>query len=130
MCGYSLEQEVSRDACSGDHLVATTLGGHGTVAFVTLDEPNLPVCLLPGTTVVVTDVPESLRAEYRISNGDRATFIERTEGPYRDALAFDCHVPGKSVLLQDLAEGFCLDVVIVPATKAIEEEIHRELEAA
>ena len=49
MCDYSLEHVASRPARVGDKLVSTRFNYSGTRGFAALDEPNVAVCLLPGT---------------------------------------------------------------------------------
>lgn len=49
MCDYSLEHVASRPARVGDKLVSTRFTYSGTRGFAALDEPNVAVCLLPGT---------------------------------------------------------------------------------
>jgi hypothetical protein len=49
MCDYSLEHVASRPARVGDKLVSTRFNHSGTRGFAALGEPNVAVCLLPGT---------------------------------------------------------------------------------
>jgi hypothetical protein len=49
MCDYSLEHVASRPARVGDKLVSTRFINSGTRGFAASDEPNVAVCLLPGT---------------------------------------------------------------------------------
>jgi hypothetical protein len=49
MCDYSLEHIASRPARVGDKLVSTRFNYSGTRGFAALGEPNVAVCLLPGT---------------------------------------------------------------------------------
>ena len=51
MCDYSLHNVVSRPAKVGDKLVMTRFCDSITRGFATVDEPNVAVCLLPGTEV-------------------------------------------------------------------------------
>jgi hypothetical protein len=48
MCDYSLEHIASRPARVGDKLVSTRFAS-GTGGFAALGDPNVAVCLLPGT---------------------------------------------------------------------------------
>jgi hypothetical protein len=48
MCDYSLEL-ASRPAKVGDKLVSTSFPHTVTRGFASVDEPNVAVCLLPGT---------------------------------------------------------------------------------
>ncbi len=49
MCDYSLEHLVSRAAKVGDKLVTTRFGQGLTGGFCAAGEPNVAVCLQPGT---------------------------------------------------------------------------------
>ena len=49
MCDYSLEHVASRPAKIGDKLVTTRFGHSFTGGFCAIGEPNVAVCLRPGT---------------------------------------------------------------------------------
>jgi hypothetical protein len=49
MCDYSLHHVASRPARVGDKLVSTSFFNSGTRGFSAVGEPNVAVCLLPGT---------------------------------------------------------------------------------
>jgi hypothetical protein len=49
MCDYSLHLVASRPARVGDQLVVTNFESTMTRGFATYEEPNVAVCLLPGT---------------------------------------------------------------------------------
>ena len=49
MCDYSLHLVASRPAKVGDKLVSTSFPETTTRGFASVDEPNVAVCLLPGT---------------------------------------------------------------------------------
>ena len=49
MCDYSLHHVASRPARVGDKLVSASFLNSGTRGFAGVDEPNVAVCLLPGT---------------------------------------------------------------------------------
>src|SRR6516225_6613095 len=51
MCDYSLHHVASRPAKVGDQLVTTQFSNSITRGFTAVGEPNLAVCLLPGTEV-------------------------------------------------------------------------------
>jgi hypothetical protein len=51
MCDYSLHCVASRPATVGDVLVTTRFGNTSTRGFAAVGEPNVAVCLLPGTEV-------------------------------------------------------------------------------
>jgi hypothetical protein len=49
MCDYSLHNVRSRPARVGDKLISTSFPNSGTRGFAAVDDPNVAVCLLPGT---------------------------------------------------------------------------------
>jgi hypothetical protein len=49
MCDYSLHHVASRPARVGDKLTSTSFLNSETRGFSAVDEPNVAVCLLPGT---------------------------------------------------------------------------------
>ena len=51
MCDYSLDFVASRPAKVGDELVTTKFQNSMTRGFAPIGEPNVAVCLLPGTEV-------------------------------------------------------------------------------
>ena len=51
MCDYSLDLVASRPAKVGDKLVTTKFEYSMTRGFAAIGEPNVAVCLLPGTEV-------------------------------------------------------------------------------
>ena len=51
MCDYSLHLIASRAAKVGDELVTTKFDNSLTRGFAAIKEPNVAVCLLPGTEV-------------------------------------------------------------------------------
>ena len=51
MCDYSLDFVVSRPARVGDKLVSTRFRNSVTRGFAAIGEPNVAVCLLPGTEI-------------------------------------------------------------------------------
>jgi hypothetical protein len=51
MCDYSLDLIASRPAKVGDELITTKFENSMTRGFAAIGEPNVGVCLLPGTEV-------------------------------------------------------------------------------
>ena len=51
MCDYSLHLVASRPAKVGDKLVTTAFNNSLTRGFASVGEPQVAVCLLPGTEV-------------------------------------------------------------------------------
>ena len=60
MCDYSLHHVASRPAEVGDKLTSTRFVNSSTRGFAPVGEPNLAVCLLPGTELAFE---EELRCE-------------------------------------------------------------------
>jgi len=60
MCDYSLHNVASRPARVGDKLVSTSFLNSSTRGFAAVGEPNVAVCLLPGTELAFE---ETLRCE-------------------------------------------------------------------
>ena len=52
MCDYSLHLVTSRPAKADDRLVTTNFSNSITRGFAAVGEPNVAVCLLPGTEIV------------------------------------------------------------------------------
>ncbi len=55
MCDYSLHSVASRPAKVGDKLVVTDFAKSITHGFAAVGEPDVAVCLLPGTEVAFED---------------------------------------------------------------------------
>ena len=62
MCDYSLHLVASRPAKVGDKLVATPFGNSITRGFAAVGQPNVAVCLLPGTELAFNDDVQYVRA--------------------------------------------------------------------
>jgi hypothetical protein len=130
MCDYSLHLVASRPARVGDKLVSTQFCNSVTRGFAAIGEPNVAVCLLPGTEVVFERDVEcgaafrlfrnrSLRqkvARFRQLNLDQPT-------AHHDALEFP---DGKIALVTDLCEGQHATVLQLPAQPTIAAEANAE----
>ena len=53
MCDYSLELVESRPAKVGDKLVSMSFPHTITRGFASVDDPNVAVCVLPGTELAL-----------------------------------------------------------------------------
>ena len=119
MCDYSLSAIASRPAKVGDKLVTTRFFDCITRGFSALAEPNVAVCLLPGT-----EVGFEKEVEYDHFYGD---FRNRKVGAavaqfrqvdqerpnvHHDALEFP---NGKILLMSELSEGQRATVLQLPA---------------
>jgi hypothetical protein len=118
MCDYSLHHIMSRPAKVGDKLTATNFPGTITRGFAAVGDPNVAVCLLPGTEIAfdedVRHYEEVTHFPVRKPGHTVARFrqIDR-ENVYahHDALEFpDGHI----VLVTRLCEGQHLTVLQLP----------------
>lgn len=109
MCDYSLQHVASRPAKIGDKLVTTQFKGSVTRGFASIDEPNVAVCVLPGTEVAFEREVEieghgflSTWRREKITTGVVAQFRalnENQPNSHHDALEFP---NGEIVLLTQL----------------------------
>jgi len=129
MCDYSLEHLASRPAKVGDKLVTTHFKHSLTGGFCAIGEPNIAVCLKPGTELAfdreIESVsgfwmrPRQLRsmvARFRRVNQD-------CQAAHHDALELP---DGRVVLLTRLSAGQFATVIQLPATEhqvAAEDEV-------
>ena len=121
MCDYSLHLEMSRPARVGEKLVSTRFASSATHGFTALGEPNVAICLLPGTEVVfekevLFDQGWSFFhkhkavgtvARFRQVNMDRPNV-------HHDALEF---ADGRIALVHALREGQHATVLQLPASQ-------------
>ena len=124
MCDYSLHFVASRPAKVGDKLVTTKFGNSITGGFAAIGEPNVAVCLTPGTEVAFENEVEVDHALGRLLPRLRFGKIEGTVARFRqinmdqphthhDALEFPS---GQIVPLTRLREGQFADVLQLPAS--------------
>jgi len=119
MCDYSLEHVTSRPAAVGDKLVSTKFNSF-TRGFAAITEPNVAVCLLPGTELAF-DHDVELEPAFGFIWGRKvgqkvARFREVNVGRphiHHDALEFP---GGETVLLTHLREGQNATVLQLPVT--------------
>jgi len=128
MCDYILEHVASRPAKVGDKLVSTKFSNSITRGFAAVGEPNVAVCLLPGTELAFEQEVACVQAlgllPSRKIHERVARFREiNLENPHdhHDALEFP---GGQVVLLTRLCEGQTATVLQLPAdpTKKVETE--------
>jgi hypothetical protein len=127
MCDYSLHLVASRAAKVGDELVTTKFDTSLTRGFAAIGEPNVAVCLLPGTEVgFEKDVNvERLILRRRLTQ-KVALFRQINEGKpasHHDALEFP---DGEIVLLTRLCEGQRARVLQLPATPRPVNAAHKQ----
>ncbi|MPZ58702.1 MAG: hypothetical protein GEU91_19865 [Rhizobiales bacterium] len=125
MCDYSLQHIASRPAQVGDKLVSSRFDGTISRGFSAAGDPNVAVCLLPGTEIAFEkDVEYENSATYRREHVPMkvARFRQlNTNQPlvHHDALEFP---GGETVLLTRLVEGQCATVLQLPAHPKTAEE--------
>ena len=118
MCDYSLEHLASRPAKVGDKLISTKFTNSITRGFTAIGEPNVAVCLMPGTEVAFDQevtcvhalgllpsrkIPEKV-ARFREIN-------QQNPHDHHDALEFP---GGQIVLVTRLCEGQTATVLQLP----------------
>jgi hypothetical protein len=125
MCDYSLQHVASRPAEVGEKLVSTRFGDSITRGFASPDQPNVAVCLLPGTELTfVRDVEfDDLFGNGRRTIAARVARFRQVDKDQRhmhhDALEF----PGGEVMLVTrLMEGQQVTVLQLPAPPRTEHE--------
>lgn len=119
MCDYSLQEVASRPATVGDKLVSTRFYTSITRGFAAVGQPEVAVCLLPGTELAFDREVEREAAWPFVPNrkcgGKVARFRQINEGiphAHHDALEFP---GGETVLVTDLCEGQHAVVLQLPA---------------
>jgi hypothetical protein len=116
MCDYSLESVASRPAKIGDRLVTTSFNGTLTHGFAAIREPNVAVCLLPGTEVAFDKEVKERGFWLSKSTGQNTAifrqFNKNIPGIFHDALEFP---DGQIVLVARLKKGQCATVLQLPA---------------
>jgi hypothetical protein len=120
MCDYSLELIASRPARVGDKLVSTRFPEAITRGFASVDEPNVAVCLLPGTELAFNkEVQRETALVFRPRRqlGHRVAMFRQVNkhkpNVHHDALEFP---DGQIVLLTHLCEGQHATVLQLPAS--------------
>ena len=119
MCDYSLHNVAARPAKVGDKLVSTRFPNSITRGFAAIGEPNVSVCLPPGTELAfeadvkyeaaIAFLPKKKLGE----NVARFRYVDNGfPDAHRDALEFPS---GKIVLLTRLCEGQHATVLQLPA---------------
>jgi hypothetical protein len=109
MCDYSLENLASRPAKVGDKLVSTKFTNSITHGFTAIGEPNVAVCLMPGTELAFEQNVTCVHALGLLPSRQIAEKVARfreinLQNPHdhHDALEFP---DGQIVLVTRLCEG-------------------------
>jgi hypothetical protein len=134
MCDYSLHNVASRAAELGDKLVATDFAKTITRGFAAVGEPDVAVCVLPGTELAFEDHVQYHRA---LSPSGKARVNHKVarfrqvdlDSPHvhHDALEFP---GGEIVMLTNLFAGQRATVLQLPARILKESETRTEKAAA
>ena len=122
MCDYSLHLVASRPAKVGDTLVVTKFAGTSTRGFAAIAEPEVAVCLLPGTELAFADNAEYDRVFFRLFGKVRigqklARFREvDADNPHthHDALEFP---DGQIAMVARLVAGQVATVLQLPVAQ-------------
>ena len=124
MCDYSLHNVAARPAKVGDKLVSTRFPNSITRGFAAIGEPNVSVCLPPGTELAFeADVKYEAAIAFlpKKKLGESVARFRYVDNGYphahRDALEFPS---GAIVLLTRLCEGQHATVLQLPAMPHIE----------
>jgi hypothetical protein len=119
MCDYSLQHLTSRPAKVGDKLVVTKFTGSTTRGFSARGEPEVAVCLLPGTELAFDGNVQYDRAFSPFWKGRVGHTVARFRqvnmdipNVHHDALEFP---EGKTVLVTRLVVGQTATVLQLPA---------------
>lgn len=130
MCDYSLHNVATRPAKVGDKLVTTSFTNSCTRGFAAVGEPNVAVCLLPGTELALDKEVQCDHAFGRLWPSLRSGNIEEKVARFRqvnmaqpnahhDALEFP---KGQILLVTRLCEGQHATVLQLPAAPYAEGE--------
>ena len=125
MCDYSLEHLASRPAKIGDKLVTTHFKHTPTGGFCAVGEPNIAVCLRPGTELAFEREIENLSGFWMRPKklGSKVARFRRVnqdcQAAHHDALELP---NGQIVLLTRLCEGQFATVIQLPTAERQHEE--------
>lgn len=130
MCDYSLHHVASRPAKVGDKLVSTKFDNALTRGFAAVGEPNVAVCVLPGTELgfeseVGYEAALGFLGGRKIADKVARFRQVNLEQPaaHHDALEFP---NGKIVLVTRLLEGQRATVLQLPALPDLVRTMKRE----
>jgi hypothetical protein len=116
MCDYSLHAVATRPAEVAETLISTDFST-GTRGFASPDNPQVAVCLRPGTEIAFEKDVQTDRMMFRKNIGDRLARFRQIDlnrrYQHHDALEFS---NGTIVLVTDLAGGQRATVLQLPAS--------------
>jgi hypothetical protein len=119
MCDYSLHAVATRPAKAGETLITTTFRGTSTRGFASEGEPEVAVCLMPGTELAFVENVKydsrwiwTRRANFRV--GKLGEIDRHHPDRHHDTIEFP---DGSSVLVTLLCEGQRATVLQLPAVQ-------------
>jgi hypothetical protein len=116
MCDYSLHAVATRPAEVAETLVSTKFHASITRGFASPDNPQVAVCLRPGTEIAFEKDAQTDRMVFRKKVGDRLARFRQVDTDksqvHHDALEFS---NGTIVLVTDLVPGQRATVLQLPA---------------
>jgi hypothetical protein len=123
MCDYSLHAMATRPAQVGETLITTTFRGTSTRGFASENDPQVAVCMLPGTELAFTEDVKynhgwiSTRAtSFRV--GKFGAIDPDIQHRHHDAIEFP---DGSNVLVTNLSEGQRVIVLQLPVVHHVTE---------
>jgi hypothetical protein len=126
MCDYSLHAVASRPAKVGDKLVSAKFSLTATRGFAAVGEPDVAVCVLPGTEIAFDSDVEFDGTFFKKKVADKLarfrTVATDHEHRHHDALEF---ADGQIVLLTLLYPGQHATVLQLPAVSTQKTEVQR-----
>jgi hypothetical protein len=129
MCDYSLHAVATRPAEVGETLVSTKFRSTTTRGFASSDNPEVAVCLRPGTEIAFESDVQTDGMVFRRNIGDRLARFRQIDldkpAQHHDALEFS---NGTIVLVTDLVAGQSAAVLQLPAIPLGEREKHEASE--
>ena len=123
MCDYSLHAMATRPAVVGETLISTTFRGTSTRGFASEREPEVAVCMLPGTELAFAqDVKYDSRWIWTKTIGFRVgkfnTINPHVRERHHDAIEFP---DGSHVLVTQLCQGQRATVLQLPVVHPVPE---------
>jgi hypothetical protein len=125
MCDYSLHAVATRPAQVGETLITTTFRGTATRGFASKDEPDVAVCMLPGTELAFADNVRydsrwiwTRQVDFRV--GKFGATDQHIPNRHHDTIEFP---DGRQVLVTLLCEGQRATVLQLPVVQHAAERV-------
>ena len=119
MCDYSLHAVATRPAQVGETLITTTFRGTATRGFASANQPDVAVCMLPGTELAFADNVRydsrwiwTRQVDFRV--GKFGAIDGHIRNRHHDTIEFP---DGSHVLVTLLCEGQRATVLQLPVTQ-------------